>query len=112
MHFWQSVLESRGFAIRDLQSAFADGTLPLAQENLLDDIPVLAAGGELKSGADAYLYVARRLWWALPFYVTFSAPGFNWILWHCYKWFNRNRYRVSRHCQLPQNAVRPDVTKL
>lgn len=112
VHLWQRALESRGFAIRDLQSAFADGTLPLAQENLLDDIRVLTPDGELESGADAYLYVARRLWWALPFYVIFSAPGFNWILWHCYKWFNRNRYRISRQCQLPHNAERLDATKL
>lgn len=35
------------------------------------------------------------------FDAIFSLPGFNWVLWRGYRWFNRHRYRVSRHCRLP-----------
>ncbi len=101
VHFWKKVVESRGFKIKDLQSASADGSLKIAQEQLLDDIQVLTSVGKLESGADAYLYVARRIWWAWPFYAVFNLPGFNWMLWLGYRWFNRNRYRISRHCPLP-----------
>jgi predicted DCC family thiol-disulfide oxidoreductase YuxK len=101
VHFWKGVVEPRGFGIMDLQSASRAGLLPIAEENLLDDIRVLTPDGNLENGADAYLYVARRIWWAWPFYAVFSLPGFNWILWRGYKWFNRNRYRISRHCSLP-----------
>lgn len=104
VHFWKDVVGSRGLAIMDLQSASADRMLQISQENLLDDIRVLTRSGKLESGADAYLYVARRIWWAWPFYAIFSMPGFNWILWRGYKWFNRNRYRISRHCSLPQKT--------
>ncbi len=101
VHFWKKVVERRGFAIKDLQSASADGSLQIPQENLLDDIQVLTRTGKLESGADAYLHVSRQIWWAWPFYIIFSLPGFNSMLWWGYRWFNRNRYRISRHCPLP-----------
>lgn len=102
VHFWKKVVGRRGFALRDLQSAAADGSLQISPENLLDDIRVLTRAGQLESGANAYLYVAQRIWWAWPFYAIFRLPGFNWVLWRGYRWFNRNRYRISRHCQLPE----------
>jgi predicted DCC family thiol-disulfide oxidoreductase YuxK len=103
VHLWKKVVERPGFALKDLQTAYADGSLKISQENLLDDIQVLTRSGELKSGADAYLYVTQRIWWARPFYAIFSLPGFNWILWRGYRWFNRNRYRISSHCPLPES---------
>jgi predicted DCC family thiol-disulfide oxidoreductase YuxK len=104
VHFWKKVVERRGFALKDLQTAHADGTLRISQENLLDDIQVLTRVGKLESGADAYLYVTRRIWWAWPFYGIFRLPGLNWTLWQGYGGFNRNRYRISRHCPLPQQV--------
>jgi predicted DCC family thiol-disulfide oxidoreductase YuxK len=111
VHFWKNVVERRGFAVKDLQSARAGGVLHISQENLLEDIRVLTRTGNLESGADAYLYVARRIWWAWPFYAVFRLPGFNWILWWGYRWFNRNRYRISRHCPLPHRAGAGSVPK-
>jgi predicted DCC family thiol-disulfide oxidoreductase YuxK len=111
VHFWQKEVERRGFAIKDLQSASADGSLQIPQDNLLDDVRVLTPTGELESGANAYLYVARRIWWAWPFYAIFSLPGLNWMLWRGYRWFNRNRYRFSRHCPLPQSVDARNVPK-
>jgi len=111
VHFWKKVVGRRGFGLKDLQSAAADGSLPVSQENLLDDIRVLTRTGKLESGANAYLFVARKIWWAWPFYAIFRLPGFNWMLWRGYRWFNRNRYRISRHCPLPQQAGTGHVPK-
>jgi predicted DCC family thiol-disulfide oxidoreductase YuxK len=111
VHFWEKVIERRGFSLKDLQSAWEDGDLKSSQEKLLDDILVLTRDGTLESGADAYLFVARRIWWAWPFYAIFRLPGFNWMLWVGYRWFNRNRYRISRHCPLPQQANSGRVSK-
>ena len=104
VHLWQAAVERRGFGVKDLQSAQAEGVLQVPRDNLLDDIRVLTPEGKCASGADAYLFMARRIWWAWPFYAIFSLPGFNWLLWRGYRWFNRNRYRISRHCPLPQQA--------
>ncbi len=111
VHLWEKVIEPRGFALKDLQSASADGSLQVSPENLLDDILVLTPGGILESGADAYLFVARQVWWAWPFYALFSLPGFNWVLWRGYRWFNRNRYRVAGRCPLPRQATAKDAPK-
>jgi len=111
VHFWKKVVEARGFAVKDLQSASAEGILQVPQEHLLDDIRVLTRSQKLESGADAYLYVAQRVWWAWPFYAIFSLPVFNSMLWWGYRWFNRNRYRISRHCPLPQDASAGRVPK-
>lgn len=112
VHLWEKVIERRGFALKDLQSAWEGGSLQISQQNLLDDIRVLTRAGELKSGADAYLFVAQTIWWAWPFYAVFSIPGLNAVLWGGYRWFNRNRYRVSRLCPLPQRDHSVSIPKL
>lgn len=101
IHIWQSTATRHGFAVKSLQAAQADGTLQLAPENLLDDIRVLTPDGQLISGADAYLHIARKIWWTWPFYAVFSLPGFHWLLARTYRWINRNRYRISGTCALP-----------
>jgi predicted DCC family thiol-disulfide oxidoreductase YuxK len=111
VHFWEKVIERRGFALKDLQSARDDGSLKIPQQTLLDDILVLTGDGKLESGADAYLFVARRIWWAWPFYTIFRLPGFNRLLWQGYRWFNRNRYHISRHCPVPQQPHSGNVLK-
>src|SRR5258708_4140968 len=111
VHFWEKMIERRGFALKDLQSAWEDGILKCSQRKLLDDILVLTRDGKVESGADAYLFVARRILGAWPFYATFHLPGFNSMLWRGYRWFNRNRYRISRHCPLPKQGNSDDVLK-
>jgi len=69
-------------------------------ETLLADIRLLTTSGQLVSGADVYLYVARCIWWAWPFYAVFSLPGFNRLIHAGYRWFARNRYCISHTCRL------------
>ncbi len=96
VHLWENVVGKRGFALKDLQSACRNGVFTVTPKNLLDDIRVLTRDGQVVAGANAYLYVARRIWWAWPFYAIFSLPGFNRLLWWGYRSFARNRYCVSR----------------
>lgn len=105
VHFWKKTVESRGFFLKDLQSARAQGMLKIPPESLLDDVLILTPQKNLERGADAYLFVARQIWWAWPFHALFSLPGFRWILGQGYRWFNRNRYLVSRHCTLPRQTA-------
>lgn len=39
-----------------------------------------------------------------------KALGYGWQL-GGYRWFNRNRYRISRHCPLPSQASSPHVSE-
>ena len=112
VHFWEKVVARRGFERKDLQSAEEEGILRIPAENLLDDIRVLKVDGGLECGADAYLFVAEHIWWAKPLAMLFGLPGFNWVLWRGYRWFNRNRYRVSRFCPLPEQSLTVATEKL
>src|ERR1700745_1432970 len=76
VHLWKKVVERRGFTIKDLQSAHADGSLQVSQENLLDDIRVLTRAGKLESGADAYLYVSRSHMVGMAFLCSLPLAGF------------------------------------
>ena len=74
--------------------------IKMTPEELVTDIRLLTADGQLISGADVYLYVTRRIWWAWLFYAIFSLPGFNRLIGAGYRWFARNRYCVSHACKL------------
>ncbi len=82
--------------------------LKMPHEELITDIRLLAAGGQLVSGADVY-YVTRRIWWARPFDAIFSSPGFNRVMQVGYRWFARNRHCVSRACKLPPRWTETSV---
>ena len=85
----------RGFEIAALDEPWVAERVKMPYEELLTDIRLLTAEGQLISGADVYLYVTRRIWWAWPFYAIFSLPGFNRLIHVGYRWFARNRYCVS-----------------
>jgi|ERR1700691_51755 predicted DCC family thiol-disulfide oxidoreductase YuxK len=97
---WERTLARRGFQTDSLDAPWVAGKIRVPYEELVTDIRLLTASGQLISGADVYLYVARRIWWAWPFYAIFSLPGFNRLIHAGYRWFARNRYIVSRSCKL------------
>ena len=62
VHYWEKVVAGRGFALKDLQSAYSDGSLQISQEGLLDDIRVLTRAGKLESGAKVSIgYFGRAI---------------------------------------------------
>ena len=98
--FWAHTLAKRGFQIAPLQESWVRETLQMEEIELLQDLRLVTAGGEMVSGADVYLYVAKRVWWAKPFYLLFSSKLFNPLIHIGYRWFARNRYCVSHACRL------------
>ncbi|MBZ5665502.1 MAG: DUF393 domain-containing protein [Acidobacteriia bacterium] len=97
---WARTLRRHGFEIASLDEPWVAGKLQMPHEELLTDIRLLTADGQLISGADVYLYVTRRIWWAWPFYAIFSLPGFNRLIHIGYRWFARNRHHISHACKL------------
>ena len=100
VNLWAKTLGRRGFEPTALQEPWVAQKLLMPVDSLLADIRLLTADGEIVSGADVYLYVTRRIWWAWPFYAVFSLPGFNWLIHTGYRWFARNRYCISHSCKL------------
>ena len=100
VEFWRPALERRSITIAALQEPWVVERLQLPISDLLADILLLSRSGNLVAGANVYLYVTRRIWWAWPFYAVFSLPGFDRLILIGYGWFARNRYCVSRSCKL------------
>jgi len=100
VRYWAGTLAWRGFKIASLDEPWVAQKIKMPREELLTDIRLLTPSGALISGADVYLYVTRRIWWAWPFYAIFSLPGFNRLVHVGYRWFARNRYCVSRAYKL------------
>lgn len=98
--YWAGTLARSGFEITSLDEPWVAENLRMPHDELVTDIRLLTTGGQLISGAEVYLYVTRRIWWAWPFYAVFSLPGFNRLIHVGYRWFARNRYCVSHACNL------------
>jgi len=96
--FWSPVLRRRGFEVEALQADWTPAALGMTREETLRDLRLLTNAGATFAGADVYLYVARKIWWAWPFGVLFSLPGFNLLIRAGYRWFAANRYCVSGYC--------------
>ena len=100
VRYWARTLEPRGFTIASLDEPWVVTRIKMPLDELLTDIRLVTPDGELISGADVYLYVTRRIWWAWPFYAIFSLPGFNALIHIGYRWFARNRHYISHACGL------------
>jgi predicted DCC family thiol-disulfide oxidoreductase YuxK len=98
LRLWAQTLRRRGFEVDTLQADWTAKALGLAPNELLKDIRLLTTDGNSYAGADVYLYVAKKIWWAWPLGVLFGLPGFNLLIWWGYRWFAANRQCVSGHC--------------
>ena len=98
--FWKPLLARLELATAALEEQWVIARVRMPYEELVRDLRLLTADGTLISGADVYLFVARRIWWTWPFYAVFSLPGFNWMIHTGYRWFARNRHYVSHACGL------------
>lgn len=99
--FWRPTIRRAGFDVAPLQSAFARQRTGLSGNDENRDILLLLRDGTLIAGADAYIYGMRQVWWSRPAGFVFGLPGFRRIAWIFYRWFNRNRFFVSKICRLP-----------
>jgi predicted DCC family thiol-disulfide oxidoreductase YuxK len=100
--YWQKTLAKRSFCVAPLQAEGSHAKLKLSDAELLNDLRLLTEKGEVISGADVYLHVMRRIWWAWPLYLIFSMPGFNYLLHRGYRTFANNRYCISGACRVPK----------
>jgi len=68
-------VEPRGFGLAALQDPRAQAMLGLSGEVLLQEMRLLTSDGRQYGGADAFIEISRRVWWAWPFYALSFVPG-------------------------------------
>jgi predicted DCC family thiol-disulfide oxidoreductase YuxK len=89
----EPMLLRRGFHCAALQEPWVALVLGLSREELLTELRVRTAAGEIHGGADALLHVARHIWWAWPLYALGRIPSPRDLFRAAYRWF-----AVRRHC--------------
>lgn len=72
---FRRTLESRGFGLAALQDPRVQSLLNVPPAELLREMRVATAEGELHGGARAIAYLARQIWWAWPLYAASRIPG-------------------------------------
>lgn len=75
-----------------------------SNEDLLKEMRVLTATGQLYGGADAVLYLAKCLWWGYPLYLLGFFPGFKPLLHKIYQQIATRRHCSAHGCQLPPSS--------
>ena len=102
MAWWfAGAFERRGYRLVPLQAPWVMERLGLPSEKLLEELRVLTPDGVHVGGAEAMVYLARRIWWATPLYAASLVPGAMPLLRRGYRWFAVRRHRFSRTCALP-----------
>lgn len=99
--FWQGVLRRNGFETAALQEPWVASALGVTPDQLLNDLRILTPDRTVIAGADAYRFAMSRIPWAKPIGWLASLPGLRTLFNAGYRWFNRNRYRISAGCRLP-----------
>jgi predicted DCC family thiol-disulfide oxidoreductase YuxK len=92
------LLRARGFEPRPLQTPWVGEQLGLSPTQLLTEMRLLLPDGRLYGGADAFLQVARRYWWAWPLYLLGHLPGVKPLLRVLYRRIARNRRCLGDVC--------------
>lgn len=86
-------LVRHGFHMVSLQAPWARSRLGMKEGEPLTEMRMLTADGHIYGGADVVVQVARRIWWAWPFYIFAQLPGIKPAMRTIY-W----RIAANRHC--------------
>jgi len=97
--FWEKQINNTGYDIAILQENWVKENLKL-EEPVNKDIILLFKDGKTLTGADAYIFGMKTVWWSMPAGYILDLPGFRQITWLFYRLFNRNRFLVSKVCRL------------
>jgi len=68
-------------------------------ETSANEMALALPDGRMLGGAEALLYLCRRVWWLWPFAVIAGLPGVRVLTRAGYRWFAARRYRFGCHCE-------------
>ncbi len=103
VQFWKPIIGKRGFGVAPLQSDFVKARIAMPEDILLQDLRVLLINGKIISGANAYRYLMRRIFWAYPLFVLSIIPILSSLFDWGYRTFANHRHRVSKVCRISQS---------
>ena len=105
----EKCLTRRGFDLAPLQTPWVSECLDLAEADLLTAVRLVTIDGQVYSGADAILFLARRIWWACPLLLLGTLPRSKALLRRAYAFWAARRCRGI--CLRPQGGSPARVTR-
>jgi predicted DCC family thiol-disulfide oxidoreductase YuxK len=93
-------LERHGFHLVPLQTPGSAERVGVTADALFARMHLLTRDGRRFAGADAFVEIARHLWWARPLAGAASFPAANSLLHRCYDWIAANRYGLGGTCRV------------
>ena len=103
--FWRKTIQNAGYDIAPLQASWVRQNTGLSEASVNRDILLLMKDGTIVHGADAYIFGMKRVWWSSLVAHLLGLPGMRQLTWVFYRWFNRNRFFVSKVCRLPPASI-------
>lgn len=88
---FENIFAARGFHFEPLQREWVQQRLNLTEEQALEEMRVLTSTGEVFSGADAMILLARQISWAAPLAWLARLPWVHAILHRLYRWIAAHR---------------------
>jgi predicted DCC family thiol-disulfide oxidoreductase YuxK len=99
---FENVFAERGFCFEPLQEDWVLRRLNLTREQGLEEMRVLTAGGAVLGGADAVVFLARKIWWMAPLSFFARLPAVYRLLDRWYRWV-----AAHRSCRITTTATPP-----
>ncbi|MFN2621508.1 MAG: DCC1-like thiol-disulfide oxidoreductase family protein [Chthoniobacterales bacterium] len=103
---FEPLFGKRGFHFEPLQRDWVQQRLNLTPEQALEEMRVLTADGRVFGGADAVIFLARQLWWAVPFATIAQVPSIQALLDRGYRWVAGQRTCAINRSLTPSIPVR------
>ena len=95
----ENLFTKRGFDFAPLQAPWVSECLGPDVVGTLTEMRVFTMDGRLFGGADAILFLARRVWWAWPLAWGGGLPGVTALVRYLYRWLAKRRYCLSGVCR-------------
>jgi predicted DCC family thiol-disulfide oxidoreductase YuxK len=100
---FQSTLASRGLHLAELQEPWVKERLRLSNSELLAEMRLLTADGQVFGGADAVIEMARQIWWGWPLYALAKIPAVRRGLRGLYRGVAKRRH-CGGACAMPERT--------
>jgi len=98
------IFRRRGFHFLALQTPWVEQRLRLQSRAALEEMRVVTSDGADFGGADAAIFLARKIWWAWPFYAVAQIPGAHRLIDLVYRWI-----AAHRGCNHGACAISPET---
>ena len=102
-HRAMDILNARGIGLAPLQADWVKKKIAHIHDPLKEML-IRTFDGHILAGADAVIYLSRRVWWAYGLFIISLMPGMKFILRRLYNVVARNRYCMNGSCKITYNA--------